>query len=306
MTTIAAALAAARAKLPASEARLLLGHVMRQGPAWLIAHDDELLDEDALLAFAALVARRAGGEPVAYLVGYREFFGRRFAVSPAVLIPRPETELLIELALARVGAGALCVPGNPLARREAESRVCRDRGQLTPGILDLGTGSGCIAITLALELPLSRVTAADSSGAALQVAASNARSLGASLRLLQGDWYSGLGGERFDLIVSNPPYIAAGDPHLASGDLRHEPGQALASGADGLDALRIIIAGALRHLTPGGALMIEHGYNQADAVRWLMGDAGFSDIKAHADLAGVLRVTAGGLPSIGEAPADSH
>jgi release factor glutamine methyltransferase len=226
MTTIAAALAAARAKLPASEARLLLGHVMRQGPAWLIAHDDELLDEDALLAFAALVARRAGGEPVAYLVGYREFFGRRFAVSPAVLIPRPETELLIELALARVGAGALCVPGNPLARREAESRVCRDRGQLTPGILDLGTGSGCIAITLALELPLSRVTAADSSGAALQVAASNARSLGASLRLLQGDWYSGLGGERFDLIVSNPPYIAAGDPHLASGDLRHEPGQA--------------------------------------------------------------------------------
>ena len=131
MTTVAAALAAARAKLPASEARLLLGQVMRQGPAWLIAHDDELLDEDTLLAFAALVARRAGGEPVAYLLGYREFFGRRFAVSPAVLIPRPETELLVELAKARVGAGALCVPGNPLARREAESRVCRDRGQVT-------------------------------------------------------------------------------------------------------------------------------------------------------------------------------
>ena len=306
MTTVAAALAAARAKLPASEARLLLGQVMRQGPAWLIAHDDELLDEDTLLAFAALVARRAGGEPVAYLLGYREFFGRRFAVSPAVLIPRPETELLVELAKARVGAGALCVPGNPLARREAESRVCRDHGQVTPSILDLGTGSGCIAITLALELPLSRVTAVDSSGAALQVAAGNAQALGASLRLLRGDWLSGLAGECFDLIVSNPPYVAAADAHLAQGDLRHEPRQALVGGADGLDAIRHIVAAASSHLAPGGSLMIEHGHDQANAVRGLMGDAGFEDIKAHADLAGILRVTAGGLPSAGGAPADSH
>lgn len=281
MTTVAAALAAARAKLPASEARLLLGQVMRQAPAWLIAHDDELLDEDALLAFAALVARRAGGEPVAYLLGYREFFGRRFAVSPAVLIPRPETELLIELALARVGAGALCVPGNPIG------------GQVTPSILDLGTGSGCIAITLALELPLSRVTAVDTSGAALQVAADNARSLGAALRLVQGDWYSALGDERFDLIVSNPPYIAAGDSHLASGDLRHEPRQALASGADGLDALRIIVAGASRHLTPGGSLMLEHGHDQGDAARRLLADAGFAGITSHQDLAGIPRVLVG-------------
>lgn len=293
MTTVAAALAAARAKLPASEARLLLGQVMRQAPAWLITHDDELLDEDALLAFAALVARRAGGEPVAYLLGYREFFGRRFAVSPAVLIPRPETELLVELALARVGAGALCVPGSPLARREAESRDCRDRGQLTPSILDLGTGSGCIAITLALELPLSRVTAVDTSGAALQVAADNARSLGAALRLVQGDWYSALGDERFDLIVSNPPYIAAGDSHLASGDLRHEPRQALASGADGLDALRIIVAGASRHLTPGGSLMLEHGHDQGDAARRLLADAGYAGITSHQDLAGIPRVLVG-------------
>ncbi|MBK8760624.1 MAG: peptide chain release factor N(5)-glutamine methyltransferase [Sulfuritalea sp.] len=306
MTTVAAALAAARAKLPASEARLLLGQVMRQAPAWLIAHDDELLDEDALLAFAALVARRAGGEPVAYLLGYREFFGRRFAVSPAVLIPRPETELLVELAKARVGAGALCVPGNPLARREAESRVCRDCGLVTPSILDLGTGSGCIAITLALELPLSRVTAVDSSGAALQVAASNALDLGASLRLLQGDWLSGLDGECFDLIVSNPPYVAAADAHLAQGDLRHEPRQALVGGADGLDAIRNIVAAASSHLALGGSLMIEHGHDQADAVRVLMGDAGFSEIKAHADLAGILRVTVGRLPSTGEAPAVSY
>ena len=294
MTTVAAALAAARAKLPASEARVLLGQVMRQGPAWLIAHDDELLDEDALLAFAALVARRAGGEPVAYLLGYREFFGRRFAVSPAVLIPRPETELLVELAKARVGAGALCVPGNPIG------------GQVTPSILDLGTGSGCIAITLALELPLSRVTAVDSSGAALQVAAGNAQALGASLRLLRGDWLSGLAGECFDLIVSNPPYVAAADAHLAQGDLRHEPRQALVGGADGLDAIRNIVAAASSHLAPGGSLMIEHGHDQANAVRGLMGDAGFEDIKAHADLAGILRVTAGGLPSAGGAPADSH
>lgn len=282
MTTVAAALAAARAKLPASEARLLLGHVLERSAAWLVAHDDEALDEDALLAFASLVVRRAGGEPVAYLLGYREFFGRRFAVGPAVLIPRPETELLVELALARVGAGS------------------------TATILDLGTGSGCIAITLALELPRARVTAVDSSSAALEVAAENALALGASLRLVQGDWFAGLAGERFDLIVSNPPYVAAADPHLAGGDLRHEPLQALASGSDGLDAIRLITSRARRHLLPSGSLLIEHGYDQADEVRRLMDRAGFSDITAHPDLAGVLRVTAGKLGHIDEASAISR
>ncbi len=269
MTTIAAALAAARARLPASEARLLLGHALGRTAAWLVAHDDETLGEDALLNFASLVARRAGGEPVAYLLGHREFFGRCFAVSPAVLIPRPETELLIELAVSRVGVGR------------------------TANILDLGTGSGCIAITLALELPRAHVTAVDSSSAALQVAARNARALGAGLRLVQGDWFAGLGSERFDLIVSNPPYVAAVDTHLAVGDLRHEPLQALAAGADGLDAIRTITAQARQHLLPEGALLIEHGYDQAEAVRALMVGGGLSGITDHLDLAGVLRVTAG-------------
>ena len=278
MTTVAAALAAARAKLPPNEARLLLGHVLQQAPAWLLTHDDDSLDEDELLQFASYVARRAGGEPVAYLLGYREFFGRRFGVSPAVLIPRPETELLVELASARVGAGS------------------------TANILDLGTGSGCIAITLALELPLARVTAVDSSSAALQVAASNARHLGANVRLVQSDWCSELAGERFDLIVSNPPYVSDEDSHLAKGDLRHEPLQALASGADGLDAIRIISAGALQQLLPGGTLLIEHGYDQAGAVHRILDDAGFSDVRVYPDFAGIFRVTGAVL----QMPADSR
>lgn len=271
MNTIAAALAAARAKLPASEARLLLGHVLGQTAAWLATHDDEALDEDALRGFASLVARRAGGEPVAYLVGHREFFGRNFAVGPAVLIPRPETELLIELALARVGAG------------------------ITATILDLGTGSGCIAITLALERPLARVSAVDSAVAALRLAERNAQALGAKLRLVEGDWFSGVTGERFDLVVGNPPYIGDRDPHLTRGDLRHEPRQALASGADGLDAIRVIATNARSHLAPDGVLMLEHGFDQAAAVRGLLEQGGFSDIRVYPDLAGLPRVTVGHL-----------
>ena len=274
MSTVAAALAAARAKVPASEARLLLGHVMGRPAAWLIVHDDQVLDEDELLAFASLVARRAGGEPVAYLLGSREFFGRKFAVSPSVLIPRPETELLVEIVLAGVGAD-----GTPTSLR----------------ILDLGTGSGCIAVTLALEIPQAEVTAVDASAAALSVARGNAERLGASLRLLQSDWFDQLAGERFDLIVANPPYIAAADPHLAAGDLRHEPAAALASGAAGLDAIRRIIAAAPAHLAPGGQLWLEHGYDQAEAVRKLLAAAGLSGIEQHRDLAGIVRVSGGRL-----------
>ena len=274
MSTVAAALAAARAKVPASEARLLLGHVMGRPAAWLIVHDNQVLDEDELLAFASLVARRAGGEPVAYLLGSREFFGRKFAVSPSVLIPRPETELLVEIVLAGVGAD-----GTPTSLR----------------ILDLGTGSGCIAVTLALEIPQAEVTAVDASAAALSVARGNAERLGASLRLLQSDWFDQLAGERFDLIVANPPYIAAADPHLAAGDLRHEPAAALASGAAGLDAIRRIIAAAPAHLAPGGQLWLEHGYDQAEAVRKLLAAAGLSGIEQHRDLAGIVRVSGGRL-----------
>ncbi|MDP2809300.1 MAG: peptide chain release factor N(5)-glutamine methyltransferase [Rhodocyclaceae bacterium] len=296
MTTVAAALAAARAKLPASEARLLLGRVLGRPTAWLIVHDDEVLAEAELLGFASLVARRAGGEPVAYLVGHREFFGREFAVSPAVLIPRPETELLVEIALKKgVGAGALCVPGTPLCRPAKRNFRQAEPGQVTAKILDLGTGSGCIAVTLALEIPQALVTAVDASAAALAVASRNAERHGAKLRLLQGNWFAALTGECFDLIVANPPYIAAGDPHLAAGDLRHEPPAALSSGADGLDAIRRIIAAAPAHLAPGGQLLLEHGYDQGEAVRELLAAAGFADIEQYRDLAGIVRVSGGRL-----------
>ncbi len=273
MSTIAAALEAARNKLPANEARLLLGHVLKKSTAWLIAHDDEALDEDALLHFASMVARRAGGEPVAYLMGQREFFGRVFSVSAAVLIPRPETELLVELALAKVGDG--------------------DTAAQATRVLDLGTGSGCIAITLALEQAALQVTAIDASAAALAVAKTNAERLGATLRLLRSDWFAALAGEQFDLIVANPPYIAAADSHLAAGDLRHEPAAALASGADGLADLRRIIAEAPPHLAPGGRLLLEHGYDQAEAVYDLLEQAGLIDIEQHQDLAGIVRVSGG-------------
>ena len=267
MSTVGAALAAARARLPASEARLLLGHVLDKPTSWLIAHEDEVLDENAMLNFASLAARRAGGEPVAYLVGRREFFGRDFSVSPAVLIPRPETELLIELAITALGPGS------------------------TARILDLGTGSGCIAVTLALELPQARVSAVDHSAAALAVARENAQRHGARLNLLQSDWCAALTGERFDLIVANPPYIAAADPHLDAGDLRHEPQAALASGGDGLDAIRRIVAEAPAFLEHGGRILLEHGYDQAPAVRNLLAAADLTDIEQHRDLAGITRVS---------------
>ncbi len=273
MSTIAAVLAAARNKLPAAEARLLLGHVLRQPTAWLLTHDDAALDEDALLAFASLVARRAGGEPVAYLLGVREFYGRDFHVAPGVLIPRPETELLVDIARGKVGAG--------------------ETANFAAKILDLGTGSGCIAITLALECPQASLAAVDASPTALNIAATNADTLGARLRLVASDWFAALAGESFDLIVSNPPYIAAADAHLSQGDLRFEPPGALASGTDGLDAIRRIIASAPEHLNPGGSLWLEHGYDQADAVRDLLFVAGFDDIEQHRDLAGIVRVSGG-------------
>lgn len=271
LATIAEAFAAARGMLPASEARLLLAHVMGKPAAWLLAHDEQTLPAETLAAFQALLQRRVAGEPVAYLLGRREFYGRDFSVSPAVLIPRPETELLVEFALRKVGAGN------------------------TATILDLGAGSGCIAITLALECPGAQVTAIDASPAALAVAQENARRLApqATVRFLASDWFSALAGERFDLIVSNPPYIAAADPHLAQGDLRHEPRTALASGADGLDAIANIIALAPEHLTPGGRLWLEHGYDQAAAVRALLAAAGLTAIEQHRDLAGIVRISGG-------------
>lgn len=269
VATIAGALAAARQAIPITEARLLLLHALGASAAWLEAHRDDPLPRSAAEAFAALVERRALGEPVAYLLGFREFYGREFSVTPDVLIPRPETELLVEIGRQKVGAGD------------------------TASLLDLGTGSGCVAITLALEIPDALVVAADFSPAALAVARANATLLCAKVSFVESDWFSGFTGQRFDLIVANPPYVAAGDPHLTEGDLRFEPMAALACGADGLDAIRRIIGDAPRHLVPGGWLLLEHGYDQAAAMRELLAAAGFADIEQHRDLAGIVRVSGG-------------
>ncbi len=253
------------------EARVLASFAWGVNPAWLVAHDTDALTEAQAAQFASLLARRLSGEPVAYLTGMREFYGRGFEVSPDVLIPRPETELLVEQALARMPAG------------EAVK------------VLDLGTGSGCIAITLALERPRAQVTGVDRSAAALGVARRNADRLGARVEFLESDWFAAVDGRRFDLIVSNPPYVAAGDPHLTRGDVRFEPVGALASGADGLHDLRRLATAASAHLAHGGTLLLEHGYDQAEAVQALLREAGFRDIESWRDLGGVLRVSGGRL-----------
>ncbi len=253
------------------EARVLATHAWNVAPAWLIAHDTDTPDPSARTRFETLLARRLAGEPVAYLSGRREFYGRTFEVGPAVLIPRPETERLVELTLERLP------PGAPLS------------------VLDLGTGSGCIAITLALERPLARVTAVDRSSAALAVARRNADILNATVEFLDSDWFAALAGRRFDLIVANPPYVASGDPHLNQGDLRFEPASALAAGSDGLADLRTLAAAAPAHLLPGGWLLLEHGWNQAGAVRSLLHAAGFADPATWRDLAGQPRISGGML-----------
>lgn len=263
-----AALEEARARIPLREARLLLCHVLGVSHAGLEAHPEKKVSPQDTARFQDLVARRAAGEPVAYLTGHREFYGMDFRVAPAVLIPREETELLVEIALA----------ASP--RR----------------VLDLGTGSGCLAIAVAKHLPQAEVTAVDASAAALDVARENAASHGVVVRFLHGDWYVPVAGERFDLILANPPYVAEGDAHLALGDVRFEPRRALAAGADGLDDIRRIVAGAAEHLAPGGRLYLEHGYDQAAAVASLFAGAGFSAIEQRRDLAGIVRVTGAILP----------
>jgi release factor glutamine methyltransferase len=273
MTTIAALLAEARRRIPASEARLLLGHVLGRNAAWLEAHRDDELAADS--DYTALVARRAAGEPMAYLIGVREFYGRDFVVSPDVLIPRPETELLVDVAKTKVGAGR------------------------TARVLDLGTGSGCLAVTLALELPQARVTAVDVSPKALGVARGNAQRFGAQVEFVESDWFAALPPQRFELILANPPYVAAGDPHLAQGDLRFEPADALTDHADGLTGIRLIVAQAHDWLAEGGWLFLEHGYDQDSAVQALLAAAGFSQIEQHRDLAGILRATGGRWPGAG-------
>jgi release factor glutamine methyltransferase len=238
--------------------------------AWLVAHASDPLPRDAAQAFFALAKRRRDGEPVAYLTGRREFWGLDLAVTPAVLIPRPETETLVEVALARL----------PVARGVR--------------VLDLGTGSGAIALALARERPQAEVVATDVSPEALDVARGNAARLAiGNVAFLQSDWYAGMPPDRFDAIVANPPYIAQGDPHLRDGDLRFEPRGALASGVTGLSALVAIVAGARDRLAPGGFLAVEHGFDQGDAVRGLFEASGFVAVEASRDLAGIWRVVTG-------------
>ena len=252
------------------EAELLLCHALGRDRAWLFAHADERVDADAAARFHALCARRASGEPVAYLLGHRGFWTLDLAVTADTLVPRPETELLVEAALARL----------------PEDRPLQ--------VADLGTGTGAIALAIASERPLASVLATDASEAALAVARGNAgRNRIANVRFAAGDWLEPLGGQRFDLVASNPPYVADGDPHLAEGDLPFEPPMALASGADGLDALRCIVAGAPMVLVDGGWLLVEHGHAQGAAVRALFQAHGFAGIETLRDLEQRERVTLG-------------
>lgn len=296
-------------QLPRAEARRLLAYLTGQPLTWFMAHGDDPADPDIATRFQALAKRRRAGEPLAYLLGQQEFYGRPFAVSPAVLIPRADTETLVEIAL------------------EQLARLRRQRCAVPLSLLELGTGGGIIAITLALETPDTEVHAVERSAEALVVAQQNAKTLGADrIHWHAGSWWQALANatgsheatenaataaqttspitarqgrpteppaRRFDLIVSNPPYIAANDHHLQQGDLRFEPPQALAAGPDGLDDLRIIIGGAPAHLNPGGWLLLEHGYDQETPVQALLRDAGFADVFTRRDLAGQPRVSGG-------------
>ncbi|MCO7461037.1 peptide chain release factor N(5)-glutamine methyltransferase [Stenotrophomonas maltophilia] len=258
------------------EAELLLLHVLDRPRSWLFAHATDPLATADQAAFEALLARRVAGEPVAYLIGRRGFWTLDLEVDPATLIPRPETELLVELALERL----------PPER--------------TLQLADLGTGSGAIALALASERPQAHVLATDASPGALAVAARNAaRHELRNVRFAEGgyDWYAPLQGARFDLIASNPPYIASDDPHLEQGDLRFEPATALSSGVDGLDDIRRIVDGGQAHLLPGGWLLIEHGWDQGAAIRALFEAAGFTDVQTVQDLEQRDRITLGQRPA---------
>ncbi|MES2104221.1 MAG: peptide chain release factor N(5)-glutamine methyltransferase [Pseudomonadota bacterium] len=255
------------------ETRILLMHALGLSRIQLITQSEQVLNTEQLQQMQDLIQRRFNGEPIAYLIGEREFFGLPFQVSPDVLIPRADTELLVELALQHAPQQA--------------------------SLLDLGTGSGAIAIAIAHSRQDLQVTALDFSPAALKIAEGNAqRILGpARLRLLQSDWYQALHGQQFDTIVGNPPYIVKGDHHLGQGDLRFEPVDALTDHADGLSAYRTIISGAASHLKPGGWLLLEHGYDQAEAVRKLLEAAGFEQVQNWRDLSGIERVSGGILPA---------
>jgi release factor glutamine methyltransferase len=274
----------ARQRIDRLDARLLVQHVAHCSHADLLAHPDTPLSAAQARTLDALVRRRATGEPLAYLVGSAGFYGRQFAVSADVLVPRPETELLVELALERL------------------------RDLATPAVADLGTGSGVLAVSLKCLCPRASVVAVDLSAAALAVARQNAGVHGVTVRFVEGDWYTPLAGERFDLIVANPPYVAVADPHLERGGLPFEPRMALTdgvAGGDGLDCTRMIAGGAAAHLLPAGWLLVEHGHEQAVAVRQLLREAGLSGIATWSDLSGSERVSGAFLASSRDLPSQS-
>lgn len=272
-TLLNQAVAATGAGLQRIDAEFLMAHCLGKPRAWLYAHADQALDGKQIAHYADLVGRRQSGEPVAYITGRRGFWSFDLRVSPDTLIPRPETELLVEMALEYLPAS---------------------RPQM---VLDLGTGSGAIALALAKERPLARIIAVDASPAALAVAEANAVELKLANILFQhGDWFAGLANQRFDVIVSNPPYIEADDAHLVQGDLRFEPRSALAAGDDGLSDIRVIVHGAPGHLNPQGWLMVEHGWRQGAVIRQLFAEAGFVAVETEQDLEQRERVTLGRLP----------
>ena len=266
---------AATAGLDRLDAQMLLLHALGRSPhdrAWLIAHDSDLMPPEAAARWHTLLLRRQSGEPVAYLLGEKEFGGLTLRVDARVLIPRPDTEVLVAWAL-----DALPPPGDG-----------------APRLLDLGTGSGAIALTLAARRRDAQVNATDASADALNVAQSNARQLGLPVRFAQGVWLAAVPGERFHVIASNPPYIAEGDPHLAA--LTHEPASALTAGPDGLDDIREIVAQSPAALRPGGWLLLEHGHDQAAAVRQLLITQGFGAVSSRLDLSGIERCSGGQWP----------
>jgi release factor glutamine methyltransferase len=261
--------ALAQSGLVPVDAQVLLAHAAGRDRAWLVAHRDDDLPKAQADAFFALAKRRRDGEPVAYLTGVKQFWGLPFRVSSAVLIPRPETETLVELALEWIPA-------------DAPARV-----------LDLATGSGAVALSIAHERPRADVVATDVSPTALAVARDNAARLGLrNVAFVESDWWTAVDGP-FDVVVGNPPYVAGDDPHLQEGDVRHEPRPALVPPGNALSALRVIVANAPRYLAPHGALAVEHGYDQSEAVQDLFRAAGFKEVVVRRDLAGIPRVVGG-------------
>ena len=298
MTTIAALLREACSRLetetPRLDAELLLGFLLKKNSAWFKAHGDDELSTDLHNMFQTLLVRRQAGEPIAHIIGSRGFWTLDLGVTSDTLIPRPETELLVELAISKcakdkknrildlgTGTGAIALAISK-CRKDEKFRI-----------LDLGTGTGAIALAVASECKNAEVIAVDKSPGALAVAAENARRNNLQVEFIQSDWFAGLQNGKFDLIVSNPPYIPDADPHLSQGDLRFEPMTALASGVDGLDDIRLIISQAGQYCLPRARLMIEHGFDQGEAVRALFFEAGFGSVETVQDMEQRDRVTIG-------------